>query len=398
MMHQSPLPHLIVIQSNATQFDGPFFRYLSTRDSFRLSVFYTSAPDAIRPFDPELNRCPDWNHDAISGYAFHVYPGRLLERLKTSAALVWSRPALIIMGGWRSPDNLVVLFLARLFRVPVGIRADNNRDDSSVHDSWKLRLRRFARNRILSLFSTGHPVGTLAASYMTEGGVRPSRLFPFPYLVDETYLRGRYGTALAGKDLLRANYAIPADDFVVLGIMKFVEREDPLTLVKAFAMLSRQNTGVHLVLVGDGPLRPAIEKLLEDEKLANVTLPGYVSYSKLPEFFSISNLLVHPAREESWGVTVNEALVCGLPVITADTVGSSIDLIEAGVNGFTFPCGDAKALSDLLGRILAEPALQQSLKVRCREPRGLHRFTYAVTEANLLRAIQLVSSHQVLNG
>ena len=181
---------LAVIQAKATQFDGPFFRYLAKQNAFRLKVYYTSNADASRPFDPELNLCPDWNHDAVSGYSFQVYPAGFFRRVKTSIQLVASRPDLIVVSGWRSLDNLLVVFLARLWSVPLGLRADNC-EITQVGGAAKTRIRRFLRNQLLGLFSTGHPVGSRAGAYMTAGGIKASRLFLFPYLVDQEFLTAR---------------------------------------------------------------------------------------------------------------------------------------------------------------------------------------------------------------
>lgn len=393
MNGQSASRLLVVVQAKATQFDGPFFRYLTNEGSFRLEVYFTSSPDAVQPFDPELGLRPDWNQDVISGYSFHVFPDGLYGRIRTSSEIFSKRPDLIILSGWRSFDNLLVLFLAHLLGVPVGIRADNC-ELVQAGGGVKRRLRCFVRNRLLGLFTTGHPVGTLSGAYMTEGGMDPSRLFPFPYLVDQAFLTQHHSLAQATRNRLRAIHGISPQDFVVLGVMKFVEREDPITLLRAFSLLDRRQTGVHLILVGDGPLRESIEQFLLAEKLGNVTLPGYAPYRSLPDFFAEADVLVHTARQESWGVTVNEALVCGLPVLAADTVGSSVDLIEAGVNGFVFPCGDAATLGSLLERLRLEPLLLESLKGGCQESARLQRFTYASTLESLNGALHAASGRE----
>ena len=191
--------------------------------------------------------------------------------------------------------------------------------------------------------------------------------------------------------------------------MKFIDREDPMTLLHAFSSLTGLRTdpsqapsdapvpggsSVHLILVGDGSLRPQVESYLADEKLTNVSLSGYVRYGSLPDFFAMADILVHTARREPWGVTVNEALVCGLPVIAADTVGSSTDLIENGVNGVVFPSGNAAALGALLRSIVQAPSILSSLKLRCSEPAGLESFTYAAARDNLRCALRLVSGEE----
>ena len=51
---------------------------------------------------------------------------------------------------------------------------------------------------------------------------------------------------------------------------------------------------------------------------------------------------------ETWGLVVNEALNYKLPVIVADLVGCTSDLVEEGVNGYTYPLGDIQKLANLM--------------------------------------------------
>jgi len=58
--------------------------------------------------------------------------------------------------------------------------------------------------------------------------------------------------------------------------------------------------------------------------------------------------LVHPAEWEPYGLPVNEAMVCGIPVVVSDRVGAGYDLVQEGVTGFTYPSGDVDALASVL--------------------------------------------------
>jgi glycosyltransferase involved in cell wall biosynthesis len=75
----------------------------------------------------------------------------------------------------------------------------------------------------------------------------------------------------------------------------------------------------------------------------------------------MSDVFLHAPREERWGVSVAEALACGLPVVAADTVGAGHDLIERGMNGMIFPFGNPAALASALdGALKIEPATVQA--------------------------------------
>ena len=66
------------------------------------------------------------------------------------------------------------------------------------------------------------------------------------------------------------------------------------------------------------------------------------------------DVLVLPSdSRETWGLVVNEAMAAGLPVVVSDAAGCSPDLVHAGQNGFTYPCGDVGSLTDRLEQLVA---------------------------------------------
>ncbi|MFM9785843.1 glycosyltransferase, partial [Streptomyces scabiei] len=83
--------------------------------------------------------------------------------------------------------------------------------------------------------------------------------------------------------------------------------------------------------VGDGPLRLALEALATDLNIRQqVIFTGLVPYNELPSYYALASVLVIPAEHEPYGLPVNEAMICGTPVITSNAVGAAGDLIEEG--------------------------------------------------------------------
>ena len=84
------------------------------------------------------------------------------------------------------------------------------------------------------------------------------------------------------------------------------------------------------------------------ESTGRVVAPGYAKYSELPMYYAIADIFVHPARSEPYGVSVPEAMACGLPVIVSDKVGAAAEFLEPGSTGDIFPAGNAGDLASLL--------------------------------------------------
>lgn len=123
------------------------------------------------------------------------------------------------------------------------------------------------------------------------------------------------------------------------------------TLVEACALLDRP---YRLVLVGDGPERPQLEKLLAEKNLGDkVTLLPIQPQKKLPEIYSSLDAFVFPTQRagESLGLVGLEAMACGVPVICSNFAAPA-DYVEEGVNGFQFAVGDPLALKEAICRCM----------------------------------------------
>src|SRR6266568_5498123 len=104
-----------------------------------------------------------------------------------------------------------------------------------------------------------------------------------------------------------------------------------------------------LVLVGDGPLKADLCRLISDLNLyGHVHLPGFIQYRELPAYYALAGVFVHASTTEQWGLVVNEAMATGLPVIVSNRCGCVPDLVAEGKNGFTFDPGSVKALGKLM--------------------------------------------------
>jgi glycosyltransferase involved in cell wall biosynthesis len=79
-----------------------------------------------------------------------------------------------------------------------------------------------------------------------------------------------------------------------------------------------------------------------------VYFPGFRQIQELPRFFAHAGCFIHPAMEEPWGLVINEAMACGLPILSSTNVGAAEELVDDGVNGWKFDPSDVKALADFM--------------------------------------------------
>lgn len=377
-------PRLGIVQARPTQFDGPLFRALTQAGNLELKVYFTGNEGKPITIDPELGITPGWNQNITSGYT-HVFQSKGVRgSFSFLREIAEGKHDLVIVAGYTSWISLLVACWLNICGRPVGMRSDSvlmGRRLGGMKERFKNAL---LPKAFSGLFRTGHPTGTLAREYLMHYGFADSSLFLFPYNVDGDYLH-RQSLCVSEIDKLRKRHGIAADAFVVLGVVKLIPREDPITLVNGFLRIAERHPHALLVLVGDGELRGTIEDLIREKGSGRIKLAGYVPYSELGYYFGLASVFVHPAVGEPWGVSVNEALACGCPVVAADTVGAAADLVVPGVTGFCFRAGDSEALAHRLETMIQDGPLLAAMRKGARA-KSL-QWTYEQTEAYLLDAV-----------
>ncbi len=138
----------------------------------------------------------------------------------------------------------------------------------------------------------------------------------------------------------------------VLYVGRLHPQKDVLTLVRAAALLRTRHARV--VIIGDGPDRPMLERTVRDLGLQDVvTLLGAVPHWRVPAVLAAGEVLALPSRYEELGSVLIEAMRAGLPVVASRT-GGIPDLVADGGTGLLVPPGDQASLARALDRVLSD--------------------------------------------
>nr|WP_243752134.1 GDSL-type esterase/lipase family protein [Leucobacter weissii] len=142
-------------------------------------------------------------------------------------------------------------------------------------------------------------------------------------------------------------------------VVGYVGRLSPEKQVEDLAAL-HDLPGVRLVIVGDGPSRPALERLMPD---AHFT--GFLGGIELAEAVASFDLFVHTGESETFCQTVQEALASGVPVV-ATGVGGPVDLVQNSVNGWLYRPGDLAEMRARVTDLAGDPAKRASFSAAAR--------------------------------
>jgi len=127
-------------------------------------------------------------------------------------------------------------------------------------------------------------------------------------------------------------------------------------LAKAYGNIIKQRNDVYLLIVGDGPnsFKNKVKEWFKNEGVfgeEKITFTGMLTGKEKLEALSGSDIFVLPSYSENFGMAIVEAMACGLPVITTNTVGVHNEITEIN-GGLIIPSGDALRLSEAIIKII----------------------------------------------
>jgi glycosyltransferase involved in cell wall biosynthesis len=119
---------------------------------------------------------------------------------------------------------------------------------------------------------------------------------------------------------------------------------------------------------------------------------GFVQRDGLPDFYALADALIFPTHSDTWGLVVNEAMSCGLPVIVANVAGCAADLVQDGWNGFVVPPKDPAQLAEAMARFADDSVLRAEMASRSRE--RIAAYSPEAWAEGLVKAVEYVCGGQ----
>ena len=162
---------------------------------------------------------------------------------------------------------------------------------------------------------------------------------------------------------LRARLGIAEDEVAVVCVARLIEQKALGTLLRAAAAAGPP---VVVLLVGDGPERQRLEALTAELR-SRVVFTGPIAGEEIIEAYVASDIFALISRHETWGVVVDEAAACGLPLILSDHVGAAHDLLRPGENGVLVPPDDVAATTAALRELVDDRDRRLRFGERSRE-------------------------------
>jgi glycosyltransferase involved in cell wall biosynthesis len=215
-----------------------------------------------------------------------------------------------------------------------------------TYDRWVGRhpikdvIKRFMFRHADAIETPGHDGKRFAIKY----GARDDRVFLATHTVDIHAARTGVAAARAHRDQLRRGLGLNGFTFIYVGRLWWGKGVN--YLLDAFENVQhRAPEPVSLLLVGDGPDETSLRQTCAERRIRNVVFAGFKQKRELPSHYALADVFVFPTLGDPYGLVVDEAMACSLPVISTSAAGEIGERIEDGVNGYIVPPGDSAPLA-----------------------------------------------------
>lgn len=266
---------------------------------------------------------------------------------------------MMVINGYVGTVNMWLIEYARRKHIPYAIETD-----TPLHipqNPIKRLVKELYLKRIFRGKAYGFPGGTRQKEVFKHYGMDPSRIHIMPMTVDTEKFSDV--AKAQSKDFYKEKHGFSGKK-VILYAGRFVDVKNIPSLLSAAAKLRKRHADFVLCLIGKGPLCDDIKILADQLGIADITwVEPYKLMPELAEYYSLADTFVLPSSFEPWGLVVNEALACKVPVIAANQVGCVDDLIQRGHNGDVYETGDVDALVGLLDKWLYQKPVDSDFSI-----------------------------------
>lgn len=306
---------------------------------------------------------------------------RLSNVVGVARQLLRHRPDSILVLGYSDELSLSAFIVGKLLGAAVFFLCDSKADDqprSAARDRLK--------SLIISRFNGALVAGARHKAYFSKLGLSPEVIETGFDVIDNSYFESRSARYRKKQSLFRKNHV--TGNRYVLCVSRLVRRKRVDRAIDVFHNAGLAERGFKLLIVGDGPEQPLLEELIKSLSLEDhVLFCGAVKSSRMPLYYAYAEALILASEYDQWGLVVNEALSCGVPVLITERCGAAGEILLHGVNGYIWDGKDTAQAGRLLDDLVSDQARNRKFGAagkRLMASWGLDRFS--ASARHLLRS------------
>ena len=254
-------------------------------------------------------------------------------------------PDILNITGYYDPAQVLLMLYAKFRGIKVVIS-----NESNVRDGVRTGLKEILKKNILQLADGFICFGKSSVDYLEKLGIDSSKILTQKAaIVDDEILIENFQKGLLTRQQRKEELGLPKYNFMYVGRMS--EEKNLRLLIETFGQLKAQDWG--LILLGEGSQKIDLQILAN--QCTNIFFLDGVAWYDVPIGLALADVFLLPSLSEPWGLVVNEAMICAMPVVVSEVCGCVDDLVIEGKNGFIFNPNKQKKLTEILQYFIENP-------------------------------------------
>jgi glycosyltransferase involved in cell wall biosynthesis len=346
MTHLADHPFVVYWSNIPSPYVVERFDEIARRDRMRFEAWFNERSEPDRSWEVDESQ---W------GFPFRYVPTLHLgsRAVGFPVSLFYRRAPDVLVTLYDQPSFVLGQLIARRRGVRVALWVEKTFDRWVARSPWKEVLKRWLFSHADAILTPGPDGHDFALRYRTT----PKRIHTVPQVINVEHYRQGHMAARAGRDLRRRELGLRGVTFLYVGRLwsgKGIEY-----MLNAFAMLQRRaGQDFSLLLVGDGVDELKQRELSQRLELRNVVFAGFKQKPELPSWYALADVFVFPTLGDPYGLVVDEAMACSIPVITTTEAGEIAQRVVDGANGFVVPPESSSALADRMETLARDSRLR----------------------------------------
>ena len=340
----------------------PVFNVLARRAGLDLHVIFLAETDeTLRQWHVYKDEIC-FSHQILPSWRWRAGRSSFLINRGLWSALNKASPQVIICGGYNYAASWEALLWARRHRVAFVLWSESNSQDARAGRAWVESLKAYFLRHC-----DGFVVpGKASFEYLRSLGSAEARILTAPNAVDNSLFAILAENTSGHANEFREKLKLPSRFILFVG--RLVPEKGVFDLLEAYAKLeSSLRSELGLVFAGDGVSTAELAQRAKRISPGTVCFTGFAQREDLAALYALAEALVLPTHSDPWGLVVNEAMACGLPIIVSNVAGCSADLVEDGWNGYVVPPRDVEKLSLAINSLMRQPELRQRMSTHSSE-------------------------------
>ncbi len=340
----------------------PVFNALAVHAGVDLQVIFLAETDEAlrqwRVYTDEIR----FSYQVLPSWRLRSGKRSLLVNRGLAAALDAARPQTILCGGYNYLASWESLWWAHRRKVRFALWTESTQRDKRSERAAVEWLKRYFVGSCDAFVVPGKS----SFAYLQTLGASQQVIFTAPNAVDNAFFAARAEKSRVHATELREKLKLPSRFILFVG--RLVLEKGVFDLLEAYAKLeSGLRSQVGLVFAGDGVSREDLAQRARRISPGTVCFPGFAQREGLAGLYALAEVLVLPTHSDTWGLVVNEAMACGLPIIVSNVAGCWADLVGEGWNGCVVPPQDSEKLNLAIDSVVRDAELRQRMSAHSLE-------------------------------